>query len=104
MLTTVQEKEKIGRMLVLCSVDSCGEKRLRCERSASFYLWRVVLPFLCMMLAKAARSPEAIASLSVCGVAAAKFLGPRPTNLGDDVPVEAQQADLSTFCAVPACC
>jgi hypothetical protein len=39
-LTTVQrerEKEKIGRMLVLCSVDSCGEKRLRCERSASCY-------------------------------------------------------------------
>jgi hypothetical protein len=83
-----KDREDVG---VCAMLTVCGEKRLRCERSASFYLWRVVLPFLCMMLAKAARSPEAIAPLSACGVAAVKFLGPRPNESGDDVPVEAQR-------------
>jgi hypothetical protein len=42
------------------------------------------LAFLCMMLAKVvARSPEAVASLSVCGVAAAKFLGSCPNESGE---------------------
>jgi hypothetical protein len=83
---------------VLRYVDSCGEKTLRKAEKCFFLFMARCLAFdCCMMLAKAARSPEAIASLSVCGVAAAKFLGPRPNESGDDVPVEARQADLSTF-------
>jgi hypothetical protein len=56
------------------------------------------LAFLYMMLAKVvARSPEAVASLSVCGVAAAKFLGSCPNESGDDVPVEAQGLIFPTY-------
>jgi hypothetical protein len=83
---------------VLCYVDSCGEKRLRCERKCFFLFMARCLAFLYMMPA------QAIASLSVWGVAAAKFLGPHPNECGDDVPVKAQRADLSHFCPVPACC
>jgi hypothetical protein len=86
-----KDREDVGVCVMLLTV--CGEKRLRCERREvllSIYGALSCL-FLCMMPAKAARSPEAIAPLSACGVAAVKFHGPRPNESGDDVPVEAQR-------------
>jgi hypothetical protein len=80
---------------VLCYVDSLWREEVEMREKCFFLFMARCLAFWCTTNMMPA---QAIASLSVWGVAAAKFLGPHPNDCGDDVPVKAQRADLSHFC------